>query len=81
MLLGQVNIHSAKTNLSKLLERVERGEEIVIARAGKPVAKLVGIPPTREPRKPGRMKGRIWIADDFDDFIPEGFEEYVADQS
>jgi len=79
--MPQVNIHNAKTNLSKLLARVERGEEIVIARAGKPVAKLVGIASIREPRKPGGMEGRVWVADDFDTYIPEGFEDYVADRS
>lgn len=63
-----VNIHEAKTHLSKLLERVESGEEIVIARAGKPIAKLVGLQPKM--RKPGLLKGKIWIADDFDDPLP-----------
>jgi prevent-host-death family protein len=61
------NIHEAKTNLSKLLELVEQGEEVVIARAGKPVAKLVPFHPRSRPRKPGgRWKGRIKIAKDFD---------------
>jgi prevent-host-death family protein len=62
----QVNVHEAKTQLSRLLQRVEEGHEIVIARAGKPVARIV---PVREPRKPvfGADAGKIWIADDFDD--------------
>jgi len=62
----QVNVHEAKTQLSRLLQRVEEGHEIVIARAGKPVARIV---PVREPRKPvfGSDAGKIWIADDFDD--------------
>lgn len=64
-----MNVHEAKTQLSKLLERVEGGEEIVIARRGHPVAKLVPHQPVR--RVPGRMKGRIQISDDFDDPLPE----------
>jgi prevent-host-death family protein len=64
--MEQVNVHEAKTHLSKLLERVEAGEEIVIARNGKPVAKLVAAP-ARKPRVPGALKGRIWISDDFDE--------------
>jgi len=59
------NIHEAKTHLSRLIQRVEQGEEIVISRAGKPVAKMV--PYLGEPvRKPGILKGKIWMADDFD---------------
>jgi prevent-host-death family protein len=65
-----VNIHQAKSQLSKLIERVTAGEEIVIAKAGKPVARLV--PATsRSPRKPGLLKGRIRIAKDFDAPLPE----------
>ena len=66
-----VNMHEAKTNLSKLVERVEAGEEIVIGRAGKPVARLVPLPPRSANRERGRLKGRMWIADDFDDTDPE----------
>ena len=58
-----VNVHEAKTQLSRILDRVAKGEEIVIAKAGRPVAKLVPIP--GKPRKPGRCKGKIHIADDF----------------
>ena len=63
---GVVNMHEAKTHLSRLVERVEAGEEIVIGRAGKPVAKLVplsGGPPA--PRQPGAWKGRVWIGGRF----------------
>jgi prevent-host-death family protein len=60
------NVHEAKTNLSQLLQRVEAGEEIVIARAGSPVARLVPHPPARQPRKLGSLKGKIWMADDWD---------------
>ena len=62
----QVNIHEAKTHLSRLVERVEAGEEITLARAGRPVARLVPYRPRREPRKLGIWKGRIWLADDWD---------------
>ena len=65
-----VNVHEAKTHLSRLLERVEHGEEIVIARAGKPVARLVPIEPTPGKRPIGRDKGKIWMSDDFDDPLP-----------
>jgi prevent-host-death family protein len=68
-----VNIHEAKTHLSRLLERVQAGEEIIIAKAGNPVAKLV---PTRPPdRVSGLGRGKVVIHDDFDDPLPE-FEEY-----
>jgi prevent-host-death family protein len=65
-----VNMHEAKTHLSRLVERVEAGEEIVIGRAGKPVAKLVPYQEERVQRRPGALKGKIWIADDFDDDLP-----------
>jgi prevent-host-death family protein len=61
----QVNIHEAKTHFSKLVERARAGEEIVIAKAGKPVAKL-GPVEDEEPRVPGALKGKIWLADDWD---------------
>ena len=62
-----INVHSAKTHLSKLLARVAKGEEIVIAKAGKPVARLVPErPPAAAKRVPGIDKGKLWIADDFD---------------
>jgi prevent-host-death family protein len=67
---GPVNVHDAKTHLSKLLERVASGEEIVLARAGKPVAKLVPLDASRKARTPGLMKGRIRIAADFDAPLP-----------
>jgi prevent-host-death family protein len=61
-----VNIHEAKTHFSKLLARVSAGEEIVIARAGKPVARLAPIRQgTLKKRVPGIDKGKIWMADDF----------------
>ncbi len=65
------NVHEAKTHLSRLLERVAAGEEIIIARAGKPVARLAPLKPERQPRQPGALAGKIWIADDFDEPLPE----------
>ena len=64
-----VNVHQAKTHLSRLLERVEAGEEIILARNGKAVAMLV--PVRRVPRRPGGMKGRIRLRRDFDAPLPE----------
>lgn len=70
-----VNIHEAKTHLSRLLEAVERGEEVVIARAGQPVATLVAYkPPRRRIAPPGGMEGEIWMADDFDEPIDDLFD-------
>ena len=61
-----VNVHDAKTHLSRLLDRVEAGEEITLARAGRPVARLVPYRRPSEPRVPGLLKGRIELADDWD---------------
>jgi prevent-host-death family protein len=61
-----VNIHEAKTHLSRLVERVEAGEEIVIARAGRPVARLVRYRARNAPRIPGLWRGRVQLAPDFD---------------
>jgi prevent-host-death family protein len=66
-----VNIHEAKTHFSRLVERVSRGEEIVIGKAGKPVAKLVPYTEASGPRSPGAWKGRVRIAPDFDDLPAE----------
>jgi prevent-host-death family protein len=69
--LDAVNVHEAKTHLSRLLERVQQGEEIVIARAGKPVARLVPVEPTPARTRPlGLYKGQIWMSDDFDEPLP-----------
>lgn len=73
-----VNIHTAKTHLSSLIAEAEAGEKIVIARAGKPAVKLVPVKQktakrakTRPDRKPGFLKGKIWIGPDFDDPLPK----------
>jgi len=63
----QVNMHEAKTHLSRLVERAAAGEEIVIAKAGKPVAKLVPVNGSQlQPRTPGAWKGKLWLAEDWD---------------
>jgi prevent-host-death family protein len=72
-----VNIHAAKTHLSRLIERVEAGEEITLARAGRPVAKLIPYVARREPRHLGLRKGQIWMAPDWDS--PEVNAEIARD--
>lgn len=70
------SVHEAKTHLSRLLVQVEAGEEVVIRRGPHPVARLVPYEAGPAVREPGFMRGRIWIAEDFDDPLPE-FEEYM----
>ena len=65
-----VNVHEAKTNLSKLMERASAGEEIILARAGKPCVRLVPLEPTKRRRQPGLLKGWV-IPDSFFDPLPE----------
>lgn len=66
-----VTIHQAKTNLSKLIERASAGEEIIIARGSKPVARLVPLGAVESERTPGSWKGKFSIAPDFFDPLPE----------
>ena len=61
-----VNMHQAKSSLSRLVERALAGEEVVIARNGKPLVQLVPVQSRREPRVPGRGRGKIWISPDFE---------------
>jgi prevent-host-death family protein len=69
--MRQINIHEAKTHLSRLVEEAAAGEEIVIAKAGKPVARLMPMPEQEaRNRKPGMFEGRIKIHDNFDDPLP-----------
>src|ERR1700683_904953 len=68
----EVNIHVAKTHLSRLLQRVAAREEVTIARSGVPVARLVPIEPKKDKVRPlGFDRGRVWIADDFDAPLPD----------
>ncbi len=70
-MLEQVNIHDAKTHLSKLLKKVQSGEEIVIAKSGKPVARLIPFCSKTIKRSPGTAIGKVFIADDFNEPLPE----------
>lgn len=69
-----INVHDAKTNFSKLLDRVAQGEEITLAKAGKPVAKLVPIPPPVSARAPGSARGQVKVGAGFDDPLPEDIQ-------
>ncbi|MCP4749427.1 MAG: type II toxin-antitoxin system prevent-host-death family antitoxin [Proteobacteria bacterium] len=64
------NISEAKAQLSALIEKVQAGEDVIIGKAGKPVARLIRYENNRQPRYPGAWKGKIKIADDFDE-LPE----------
>ena len=66
-----LNVHEAQIQLAQLLERVRQGEEIIIAEAGRPVARLVLIDRPTAPRVPGSAKDQVVIADDFDAPLPE----------
>jgi prevent-host-death family protein len=70
-----VNMHQAKSSLSRLVERALAGEDVVIARNGEPLVRLVPLL-KREPRVPGRSKGRIWIAPDFDIMTEEELKDW-----
>jgi prevent-host-death family protein len=72
-----VNIHDAKTHLSRLIQQVEQGEEVVIARAGHPVARLMPLQKRSGPRKPGAWRGRVAVANDFDE-LPPGLSSAFA---
>ena len=73
--MDPINIHSAKTQLSKLIEAAERGEEVIIARAGKPVAKLVALENQRPFRKAGSMTGLFEVPDSFFEPLPEDLRD------
>jgi prevent-host-death family protein len=69
-----INVHEAKTHLSRILDQVAAGESVIIGKAGKPVAVLSPYAPSHKARKPGTLKGRIRISDDFD-----SDDEVIAD--
>ncbi len=75
-----MNVYDAKTQLSELLKQAEAGEDVVIARAGKPVVRLVLVK-RRTGKRPGRgaAKGRMWIADNFDDPMPDIEAAFAGD--
>ena len=68
-----VNVHEAKTHLSRLLERVHAGEEIVIAKGGEPYARLVPIGSSRPQRQAGTLRGKVEISEAFFSPLPEGW--------
>ena len=70
-----VSISHAKTHLSRLVEEATRGEEIVIAKHNRPVARLVALEASARPRKPGGWEGQLWMADDFDAPLPPALED------
>jgi len=78
MPMETINVHAAKTQLSRLLDAVAAGEEIIIAKAGKPVARLVPIADSKQPRQLGTLAGEFTVPEDFDDPLPDdvlaGFE-------
>ena len=75
------NIHEAKTQLSKLIESALAGEEIIIAKAGKPLVKLIPYQQDRQPRKPGGWEGKVTMAEDFDDELPESIQAYFMGEA
>ena len=76
MFMKVVNIHEAKTHLSKLLVKVAAGEEIIIAKAGKPVARLISTDSMSNKPILGSERGKVFISDDFNDPLPE-FEKLI----
>lgn len=69
--MEKYNIHTAKTHLSKLLEKVSKGEEVIISKGNKPVAVLKKYEALKKKRQGGQLKGKIWVAPDFDEFGDE----------
>jgi prevent-host-death family protein len=70
----QINIYAAKTQLSRLVDQVNAGEEVVITRHGRPVARLVPAGEQRQRRKLGTLKGKVWMSDDFDAPLPNDLQ-------
>ena len=73
------NIHEAKTRFSQLIKRAQAGEEVIIAKAGVPVAKLIRYDQNDVPRRPGFWRGKVKIADDFDE-LPEAFTAFFKEE-
>jgi prevent-host-death family protein len=71
-----INTHEAKTHLSRLIERAAAGEEIILGKAGRPMAKLVPYDGAGEPRRPGLWRGRVRLAPDFDDTPSELVDDF-----
>lgn len=75
------NLYEAKTSLSRLVDRAAAGEEIVIAKAGVPLAKLTRLSRPKRPRKPGGWKGKMRIAKDFDEPLPRPIQKILEGRS
>lgn len=75
------NMHEAKTHLSRLAERAAKGEEIVIARNGHPLARLVPIEQARARRRLGWWRGQVWMSEDFDDPLPREIRRHFEGQA
>ncbi len=73
------NIHEAKTRFSQLIKQAQAGEEVIIAKAGVPVAKLIRYDENDVPRRPGFWRGKVKIADDFDE-LPEAFTAFFKEE-
>ena len=71
-----VDVAEAEATLAQLIDRALAGEDVVIARNGTPLVRLVPVPKKAEPRVPGRSKGRIWIAPDFDEMSEEELKDW-----
>ncbi len=71
-----VNMHQAKSTLSRLVERALAGEDVIIARNGEPLVRLVPVPKLRKLRVPGRLKGKVWMAPDFDEMSEEELQDW-----
>ncbi len=76
-----VNLYEAKTQLSRLVERAAQGEEIVIAKAGKPKARLVPLRATKKPRQPANLLGITFLAEDFDEPLPPQIQKAFEDDT
>lgn len=79
--MKSVDIRKAETHLSQLLQEVSEGEEIVIVREGKPIARLVAYTEPTGPRTPGAWRGQVWMADDFDDTTEEVIDMFEGSAS
>ena len=74
-----INVHEAKTHLSRIINRVVSGEEIVIAKAGKPLVKLIPVESPQNPRPLGLDAGKGWISDDFDEPLPDELLKHFSE--
>ena len=75
----QVNIYVANTHLSQLVDQAAAGEDIIIARNGRPVARLCPLPRSAQRRTPGTLRGKIWMAPDFDETPEDVIDSFYGD--